>query len=325
MNSAVRRILVVGGNGFIGSAICKAALAQGMQVTSVSSSGIPYRSAKGHAPAWVSKIDWQKGDALQPETFAHLFSEVDGVVHTLGTLIENSNYKQALKRGDILGLLGSLRDSVVGDHGNPLERPTKETLRGSYDVMNRDSALRVCEAFVSSTNTRTQNFPRPFVYISAEDIFRPIIPARYIETKREAEQGIEALIENKPDYRGVYIRPSLVYHAHQRPLSTPAAVLFDLSATLHAKIPHSLPTPSSVLRHVGAGLRHGNTSTSSLESITNALTTPPIHVDHVAMAVCAVLNPDNPVRGIVGVQQMRALVGWAGHGAESDLMSDSRV
>ncbi|KAG5342795.1 hypothetical protein C0989_008745 [Termitomyces sp. Mn162] len=267
----------------------------------------------------VPSVDWQKGDALHPETFAHIFPEVDGVVHTLGTLIANSSYKQAIKRGDILGLLGSLRDSVVGGHGNPLERPTSEAVRGSYDVLNRDTALRVCEAFVTSTDTRTQNFPRPFVYISAEDIFRPVIPARYIETKREAEQGIESLLDGKPGYRGVYIRPSLVYHAHHRPLSTPAAMLFDLSATLHTKAPPSLPTPSSVLRHIGACLQQGQTSTSPLESIANALTIPPIHVDHVAMAICAVLNPDNPVRGVIGVRQMRELIGWMEHGAESSL------
>ena len=149
------------------------------------------------------------------------------MVHTLGTLIENSSYKQAIKRGDILGLLGNLCDSVAGGHGNPLERPTGEALKGSYDVMNRDTgafplfscqcdshgntlcaALRVCEAFVNSTDTRAQNLPRPFIYISAEDIFRPVIPARYIETKREAEQGIESLMDSKPGYRGVYIRPS---------------------------------------------------------------------------------------------------------------------
>lgn len=50
--------------------------------------------------------------------------------------------------------------------------------------------------------------PRPFVYISAEDIFRPVIPARYIETKWEAERGIETMMANTTDYRGVYIRPS---------------------------------------------------------------------------------------------------------------------
>jgi hypothetical protein len=35
--------------------------------------------------------------------------------------------------------------------------------------------------------------PRPFVYVSAEDIFRPIVPDGYIRTKRQAEQAILAL------------------------------------------------------------------------------------------------------------------------------------
>jgi len=52
------------------------------------------------------------------------------------------------------------------------------------------------------------NVPRPFVYISAEDIFRPVIPARYIETKWEAERGIEEIMTSAPNFRGVYIRPS---------------------------------------------------------------------------------------------------------------------
>lgn len=51
--------------------------------------------------------------------------------------------------------------------------------------------------------------PRPFVYLSAEDIFRPVIPARYIETKREAEQGIEQMMSLNSQFRGVYIRPSV--------------------------------------------------------------------------------------------------------------------
>lgn len=51
--------------------------------------------------------------------------------------------------------------------------------------------------------------PRPFVYISAEDIFRPFISARYIETKREAEKAIGEMMRVRPDYRGVYIRPSM--------------------------------------------------------------------------------------------------------------------
>ncbi|KAG5645245.1 hypothetical protein DXG03_006662 [Asterophora parasitica] len=320
MNPAAQRILVIGGNGFIGSAVCKAALSKGLQVTSVSSSGRPYRTAKGHTPAWASKVDWQKGDALQPETFAHLFPRVGGVVHTLGTLIEDGNYKQAVKQGDVLGLVSSFWQSVTGDYGNPLEKRTDKLRAGSYELVNRDSALRVCEAFVSSpssADSAAPNSPRPFVYISAEDIFRLVIPARYIETKREAEIGIEALMAGKPEYRSVYIRPSLVYHAHHRPLTTPAAVLFDLSATLHSKIPPVLPTPSSILRQIGTNLPHAPNSTSYLESIANALNTPPIHVDHVAEAICAVLDSSaNPVGGVVGVRRMRELIGWSERGGE---------
>jgi hypothetical protein len=177
-------------------------------------------------------VDWEKGDALHPETFAHLFPEVDGVIHTLGTLIEDGKYKQALKEGNLPGLLGSFFQAVTSDHGNPLEKTAEGGRRGSYEVINRDAgslspvtvfhfifkltgitALRVCEAFVSSAaeNAKITNTPRPFVYISAEDVFRPVIPARYIETKREAEQGIESMMVNKPGYRGVYMRPSTCF------------------------------------------------------------------------------------------------------------------
>ena len=151
------------------------------------------------------------------------------MVHTLGTLFEDSKYKQALKAGDLPGLVGSLFQAVIGNHENPLETIEKGDRKGSYEVINRDAgslspisvflqlislpALRVCEAFMSSVsgNIEVANTPRPFVYISAEDIFRPIIPARYIETKRAAEQRIELMMVNNPAYRGVYMRPSTFF------------------------------------------------------------------------------------------------------------------
>jgi hypothetical protein len=69
-------------------------------------------------------------------------------------------------------------------------------------------AVRVATAFVTSAADHASTQPRPFIYISAEDIFRPIIPAAYIETKREAEEQIERLMGTRTDYRGVYMRPS---------------------------------------------------------------------------------------------------------------------
>ncbi|KAK0228611.1 hypothetical protein IW262DRAFT_1351908 [Armillaria fumosa] len=291
---SVTKIVVVGGNGFIGSAVCRAALTRGMQVTSVSSSGRPYRTPRGHSPAWTEKVTWLQGTAHDPSTFADALKDAHGVVHTLGTLLDDGKYKNAVKEGSLVGLVGSL----IGSQ-NPLEKTSS-----GYESLNRDAALRVCEAFVDSGPTDGPS-PRPFVYISAEDIFRPIIPARYIETKREAESGIDSLVSQKPGlFRGVYIRPSLVYHAHFRPLSTPFAALLEFSAVMHSKVPRGFPTPSSVLRSIGSEVT---------DSMSNALIIPPIHVDHVAEAVCVALENDE-VSGAVGVRRMREMIGWMASG-----------
>ncbi|KAJ7172420.1 mitochondrial protein [Mycena filopes] len=298
--TAISRLVVVGGNGFIGSAICRSALAHGMQVTSVSSSGRPYQTPKGHTPAWVAKVDWQKGDALHPESFARHLDGAAGVVHTLGILLEDAGYKRAVRDGDAPALLRAL----MGGARNPLAPP-----KTTYELMNRDAALRVCEAFTASAPpTEGPSNQRPFVFISAADVFRPWIDARYIETKRDAEQGIEELISGASDrFRGVYLRPGLVYHAHQRPLTTPAAALLDLSASLHARLPDAVQGP---LRSVVAGLpRVSDKTPSPAVSIANALTTPPMHVDQVgAAAVKACV--DSKLRGVLGVRQMREVIGW---------------
>jgi len=55
----------------------------------------------------------------------------------------------------------------------------------------------------------------------------------------------------------------------------------------------------------------GATSSSFLESIANALVIPPIHVDHVADAICEALDSRNGVKGVVDVSRMRELVRWA--------------
>ena len=69
-------------------------------------------------------------------------------------------------------------------------------------------AVRVCETFLQSEPAVKTDGPRAFIYISAEDCNRPIVPSGYIETKREAELLIEKMVQGNPGYRAVYIRPS---------------------------------------------------------------------------------------------------------------------
>lgn len=62
-------------------------------------------------------------------------------MHTLGTLIENSSYKQAVRKGNLPALFGSLLEVMRGGSGNPLEeKHASEHLNlKNYEVMNRDA------------------------------------------------------------------------------------------------------------------------------------------------------------------------------------------
>lgn len=203
--------------------------------------------------------------------------------------------------------------------------------------MSIATALTVCEAFSSSKN-ESANPHRPFIYISAEDVFRPFIPQRYITTKREAERGIAEMARDRSDFRVAFVRPSerghtypsftshsllpgFVYQSHVRPMTTPIATLLDLSSVVHKKIPQGMPTPSSMLRALASATTAPEANQSQsidlepspFSSIANGLTIPPIHVDHIAEAICKVIL-DNFVEGVVGVGRMRELIGWADKG-----------
>lgn len=71
---------------------------------------------------------------MKPETYAHILPKVEGVVHTLGTLLEDGKYKKALREGDFAALL----ESFFGGGSNPLEKGMGP---GSYEVLNRDAGM----------------------------------------------------------------------------------------------------------------------------------------------------------------------------------------
>lgn len=73
-----------------------------------------------------------------------------------------------------------------------------------WNSLSNLSAVRVCEAYLDR-----RAGTGIFAFVSAEDIFRPLISARYIETKREAELRITRLLTRHSNrHRGVYMRPS---------------------------------------------------------------------------------------------------------------------
>ncbi|KAI5899353.1 uncharacterized protein SCHCODRAFT_02604900 [Schizophyllum commune H4-8] len=288
------------------------ALAKGMEVTSVSSSGQPWRTPKGHTPAWVKRVEWRKADVLadkRGELQEVLASSppYGAVVHTLGTLLEGGEYKQSVRDSNPLALVKNL---FPGSR-NPLKRDS----RWSYETMNKQSALNVLSDTLSTRKPKPED-KFAFVFASAEDIFRPLIPEGYIASKRAAEREIEATIsrENAP-VRSVFARPSFMYHPHWRPLSTPPAALLDLFVNLERGAPKGIPTPASILRSLASPGRDPADLPSALASVANALTIPPMHVDHVAEAIVRAIQ-DESVKGPLDVVHMRELIGWSLKGAD---------
>lgn len=102
-----------------------------------SSSGKAYTSPAGHTPKWASAVTWHRGSAFDPSTYSDLVGSSSAVVHTLGILLEDAGYKDAIRRNDLLGIAKALTSSIMGGNGNPLKSAAEK--QKSYEGMNRDS------------------------------------------------------------------------------------------------------------------------------------------------------------------------------------------
>lgn len=297
--SMAKSIFVVGGNGFVGSAVCRAAVRRGWKVQSISRTGKPFRTPNGHLPAWASNVEWYAASAFDPSSYQSLLASSDAVVHTMGTLYEGGAYKKSLRGNDPLEAVAhgakGLFDGLNG--GNPLGKGAA----GSYESVNRDSAVAVCKAY----RAQTKDSGRTFVYVSAEDIFRPVVPAGYITSKREAERLLQELCT--PQIRSVFLRPSFIYHPHFRPISSPLAAAIAGVGSVHKALGNL--APFKILANIAPKSRDADALDTPVHSVERMLSIPPIHVDHVGEAACASIE-DGSVSGPVGVWDMRRLLNW---------------
>ncbi|KAJ2493466.1 hypothetical protein IWW37_000555 [Coemansia sp. RSA 2050] len=204
--SAAQKLFVVGGSGFLGQAICHNALARGWEVLSLSRHGSPkkvlVRDAQSNPSA--DRVQWIRGDALEPESFQEHLAGCTAVVHTVGVLLE-SDYKHMVNMGS----------ASRSPHGP-----------ATYEQANRDTALSVARV------ARTIQGLDTFVYISASDVL-PLVSSRYISTKREAESE---LLEHRDQMRPVILRPGFMF-ASARPVSLPIAASLSIYNALYHRTP----------------------------------------------------------------------------------------
>ncbi|PLB54810.1 putative oxidoreductase [Aspergillus steynii IBT 23096] len=276
---AARRVVVAGGNGFLGSRICKSAVARGWSVTSLSRSGEPrWDTVTGsrERPDWSRSVEWAKADMLNPQTYKPFLNGATVVVHSMGILLE-ADYKGVVQGREPLlsGLQKVFSSSRLGSQ-NPLQRREGEALRAqekngqlTYELMNRDSAIALAQ---ESSNEHVPTF----VYISAAS-GAPVLPSRYITTKREAETTISA---DLPELRSVFMRPPFMYDS-SRKFTMPIALGGFVGSQVNALL----------------GNRLGFLGT---------MVDKPFQVDMVGEAVVEAME-DETVRGAVGTKRMEAL------------------
>lgn len=238
-------------------------------------------------PSWSHKVAWERGDIFRPAQWGSLLKGADYVVHSLGILLE-ADYKGVLSgRESPLPGLAKAFGPAKGSP-NPLERAREGGAESegqggenrepggqlTYEMMNRDSAILLAKE-------AAREKVAAFGYVSAAG-GAPVLPSRYITTKREAEAVVA---REFPEMRGVFFRPPFMYDS-SRKFTIPMAVM------------------------VGAGSAFNALTRGVLGGFLGAAGAKPLKADVVADAVVEALA-DESVKGPVEVPQLEELANRA--------------
>lgn len=207
------KLLVLGGTGFLGQTVCKRALLEGYEVTSLSRRGLPPDAVESSAP-----VDYRTGDAREKETIGGILGEggYTGVLHCIGLLFDDESG------------LGRFNVFVSGSGSLPDPDST-------YDTITRVTGFNAIEAAAEYAMGRDK--PLPFCFTSAaeagwpdmrggkqiEQYLAPGWLRRYLAAKRAVEKR---LLEMEPTLRPIIVRPSLIYSLDRPQAYVPVGAFF---------------------------------------------------------------------------------------------------
>ena len=80
------KLVVPGGNGFIGSEICQIAVQNGHKVAAFGRTGRPALTPAEHP--WTQEVEWRAADVFKPDTWRNLLEDADAVAHSIATIRE---------------------------------------------------------------------------------------------------------------------------------------------------------------------------------------------------------------------------------------------
>lgn len=151
------KLLVTGGNGFIGSQVCRAAVEAGHDVVGLGRSGRP----KG-AAAWMDRVTWAAADVLEPDAWRHHLVGCDAVVHCVGIVVERPERGVTFARINGDAAIVAVDEAAAAGVGAfvYLSAPAKPPLVGEGYIVHK----RRAEEAVLAAPLRGVVFRSGFVY-----------------------------------------------------------------------------------------------------------------------------------------------------------------
>ena len=246
--SGGKRLLVLGGSGFVGREVCRNAVACGYEVTSLSRRGV----SPDPSDSALAQVDWVSGDANDAATIEGLVAKADAVVHAIGLLF------------DVESGLSFLSPVVSYSNSQPGAEST-------YDNMTRKTALTaIAAAKKKAALPAMLGRPMPFAFVSCAEAGWPDVPLgeqveavspewlkKYLAAKRAVES--ELMEASTGQLRPVIARPSLIWNWRKLDV-LPVIPIFNAASALGVPFVDKTVRVEDLGKAIVAGLRDGGVS-----------------------------------------------------------------
>ncbi len=235
-----KRLLVIGGTGFVGAEVCKNAVSAGYSVTAL--------SRRGQNPdpknELLQQVEWCAGDALDAKSVNAYVSKADAVVHAIGLLFDVDS-----------GLVG-LNNVVSGSKSKPGDSST-------YDNITRKTAFTMIDALEKRPALPFVSEKIPFAFVSCAEAGWPDVQfgetvdaaaPEWLQRYLVAKRAVEARLGRSDRLRPVIMRPSLIWTWTKLDV-LPVIPVFNLACAIGVPFVDKTVRVEDLARATVAGLR----------------------------------------------------------------------
>uniref|UniRef100_A0A7S0WUV3 NAD(P)-binding domain-containing protein n=1 Tax=Pyramimonas obovata TaxID=1411642 RepID=A0A7S0WUV3_9CHLO len=200
------KVVVFGGNGYVGSYVCKSLLSMGVAVTSINRSGQITYPEWDH---WWHKVNWVKGDALEPEEWKDKLAGATGVVSCVGAFGSNA-YMEKVCGDATVSMVEAAKAAKVKNFvfisAHDYQLPS--FVLSGYVAGKKKAEEAVASHFPTSGFSLRPGFIHGTRYVNGVPVFLSTIGGP-LETALRGENAMN-LLESQPKLATIMVPPTKV-------------------------------------------------------------------------------------------------------------------